>query len=277
MGAAFTISALVNWSRRYQKNKKVIIQLVPLFLSLALNIFMCSIGNDALNGTLGKHTTVLAFLTSNVSDTMQYYLTYFMALRLLSLMPHKRQWQTNSVKAFSGVIVACYFVDHIMTYAAIATTDINSLGSFTSSYYFNGVGKTSATIGLFFYLTMVSTVDVWLLLKIRNSQRALSRETSLEASHTQSFIILLSFGTKIAECVFKLLSVLTTYTALDSYLRALNCSVEIWSITELGITVEEIMYSKNASLESPQSQMTKGSTLKRPAAGASQSVGLDDA
>ncbi|TPX68332.1 hypothetical protein SpCBS45565_g03200 [Spizellomyces sp. 'palustris'] len=242
MGLAFTVAAMITWTRRFSKNKKAIVQLFPLLLSFAVQILMCSNAVDLLETNISKKTMVTAFLSSNCNDLVQYCFTYFTAMRLLSLISPTQVRKILFVKLYCAAIVALYFIDHVASFVALGKSNLNLI-TFLYSWEFNKLGKLSTLIGLLMYLVMVFGVDLWLIIKIRNCQKAIHSNIKIRSGHTQSLIILLSLAVKVAESVYKLHSVIESYSGMDSYMRSLNAAVEIWSITELGITVEEILNS----------------------------------
>ncbi|KNC97010.1 uncharacterized protein SPPG_07826 [Spizellomyces punctatus DAOM BR117] len=257
-----TSSALINWSRKHPKNRNVILQLYSILLSAVANILMFIIAHEILNDRYGKPATIASFLANNCSDFQQYFLTYFSVIRFESLIYPRNRRATWGIRSWAFLIVALYFIDHLMTYIAMAKCNMENVATFIQSYYFNSIGKSSAMAGLFLYLVMVLVVDIWLIVKIRDSQKTLTKGVNLQASHTQIAIIIMCVVVKLAESAFKLVSVLTTYGALDSYIRGITCAIEIWSITELGVTVEEIMKVKRPGQSSdPPSQETREGAL----------------
>ncbi|KNC98345.1 uncharacterized protein SPPG_06053 [Spizellomyces punctatus DAOM BR117] len=253
MGVAFVVCATVTWCRKYSRNRNKLLQLAALAIALVFNILMPIVAMDLLKTryTL-QRTTVAAFFATWFSAISQYIYNYFMMIRLLSIIEGRKPLVRMTIYVVTAAITIAYLLGDAVSFYALSQSKM-SIVLYTNNKYFNDIGKAAQTAGTLLYTVMLAVTDLLLLSKITGLRQTLTVGKSKRKSQrhgVQMAILLIGIAGKVTEAVLKILSVSTTYMSLDSYFRGTNMAIEIWTLVELGVTIQEVMSSKTDSATS---------------------------
>ncbi|KND00609.1 uncharacterized protein SPPG_03736 [Spizellomyces punctatus DAOM BR117] len=247
MGMAFVICSTVTWSRKFNRNRNKLLQLVVLLLAFLFNALMLVVAMDFIKLQISARTTVAAFCNTRISTTAQYIYMYFMTIRLFSVLEGRQRFARALGYLVAGLIVCSCLLNDGANFYSLSQSKMNIV-LFTNNKYFNQIAKGSSTTGTLLYTVMLTVTDILLLTKIKGIKATLSGGKSRGmASHqrVQIAILLIAICGKITESVLKILSMATTYMSLDSYFRGTNMAIEIWQLVELGVTVQDVMTPKS--------------------------------
>ncbi|TPX56863.1 hypothetical protein SpCBS45565_g08327 [Spizellomyces sp. 'palustris'] len=248
MGMAFVICSTVTWSRKFSRNRNKLLQLVVLLLAFLFNALMLVVAMDFLKGQISARTTVAAFCNTWISTTAQYIFTYFMTIRLFSIIEGRQRIARALVYLVAGLIVCTCLLNDGANFYSFSQSEMNIV-LFTNNKYFNQIAKGTSTTGTLLYTVMLTVTDILLLTKINGLKRTLSggKSRGKAARHqgVQMAILLIAISGKLTESVLKILSMATTYMSLHSYFRGTNMAIEIWQLIELGVTVQDVMAPKS--------------------------------
>ncbi|TPX64300.1 hypothetical protein SpCBS45565_g06026 [Spizellomyces sp. 'palustris'] len=253
MGVAFVICATMTWCRKYSRNRNKLLQLAALIIALLFNILMLIVAMDLLRNQFTlERTTVAAFFATWFSAISQYIYNYFMMIRLLSIIEGRQPLVRMTIYGVTAAITTAYLLGDAVSFYALSQSKMNIV-LYTNNKYFNNIGKAAQTAGTLLYTVMLTVTDVLLLAKISGLRQTLAGGRGKRKSQrhgVQMAILLIGIAGKVTEAVLKILSVATTYMSLDSYFRGTNMAIEIWTLVELGVTIQEVMSSKSDSVHS---------------------------
>ncbi|ORZ41019.1 hypothetical protein BCR44DRAFT_42472 [Catenaria anguillulae PL171] len=208
--------------------------------------------------TLGDYRLVIPEMGGFLVATLMFHqaffavMAYLLILRIRSILP----WASNHPKF---VPIALTFAMALIAFPAlmllIAIGQAQEITKFLPNFFYNRMFKTSLAIQSTIIGAAAICTDLTILFKIAASRSALAQNDLKTRARLkrQMIIVGVNAAVTLIEVSVRVAATLATYIGIDTYIKGLNISVDIFTYCTIGVTVSDVLRAPAKSVATASS------------------------